>query len=87
MDYINNRGYWNNELYIPKNYYGTQLHIYQILGEDLIKIISSAKELFQGMMQINFNKMKNEEFELKEEEKENIQFSLFFRKMLFLYLF
>ena len=72
MDYIYNRGYWNNELYIPNNYYGTQLHIYQVLGEDLIKTISSAKVLFQGMMQINFNKMKNEEFELKEEEKENI---------------
>ena len=72
MDYIYNRGYWNNELYIPKNYYGTQLHIYQVLGEDLTKIISSGKVLFQGMMQINFNKMKNEEFELKEEEKENI---------------
>ena len=72
IDYINNRGYWNNELYIPKNYYGTQLHIYQVLGEDLLKTISSAKELFQGMIQINFNKMKNDDFELKEEEKDNI---------------
>ena len=72
IDYIYNRGYWNNELYIPSNYYGTQLQIYQILGEDLTKIIASCKDLFQGMIQINFNKMKNEEFELKEEEKENI---------------
>ena len=72
MDYTYNRGYWNSELYIPNNYYGSQLHIYQVLGDDLTKIIASAKILFQGMIQINFNKMKNEEFELKEEEKENI---------------
>ena len=72
IDYLYNRGYWDCELYIPKNYYGTQLHIYQVLGDDLTKIISTGKVLFQGLMQINFNKMKNEEFELKEEEKENI---------------
>ena len=73
IDYIFNRGYWNNKLYVPNDYYGISLHIYQVLGDDITNIISSGKVLFQGMMQVNYNKMKNEEFELKEDEKDNIK--------------
>ena len=71
-DYLFGRGYWNQKLYVPKEYYGTELHIYQILGDSITKMISSGKIVLQGIKQSSFLKMKNEEFELKEEEKENI---------------
>ena len=72
IDYLFNRGNWNNKLYVPNTYYGKQLHIYDILGNDISNIISSGKIILHGIKQSSYLQMKNEEFELKEEEKNNI---------------
>ena len=71
-DYIFLRGEWNEEKYIPKNFYGSQLHVYQVLGEDINNLIASGKMVTQGVKPSQLMKMKNEEFELKESEKDNI---------------
>ena len=34
-DYINFRGYWEEKKFIPKNFYGSQLQVYQVLGDEI----------------------------------------------------
>ena len=72
IDYSFGRGYWNQKLYVPNDIFGSQLHIYQVLGDSLLSMVASGKIVLQGIKPSTFLKMKNEEFELKEEEKENI---------------
>ena len=71
-DYLFYRGSWDEKKFIPKNFYGSQLHVYQILGEDINHLTSSGKMVTQGVKHSLLLKMKNEEFELKETEKDNI---------------
>ena len=71
-DYIFLRGEWCENKYIPKSFYGSQLHVYQVLGEDINNLIASGKMVTQGVKPSMLMKMKNEEFELKESEKDNI---------------
>ena len=72
IDYLYGRGYWSQKLYVPDDVYGSQVHIYQILGDSITSMIASGKIVLQGIKPSTFLKMKNEEFELKEDEKENI---------------
>ena len=71
-DYIYYRGTWEENKYIPKNFYGSQLQIYQVLGEDINHLTASGKMITQGIKPAILSKMENEEFELKENEKDNI---------------
>ena len=71
-DYIYYRGQWEENKYIPKNFYGSQLQVYQVLGEDINHLTSSGKMITQGLKPSILSKMKNEDFELKENEKDNI---------------
>ena len=71
-DYIFCRGSWDEKNFIPKNFYGSQLHVYEILEEDINHLTSSGKMVTQGVKHSLLLKMKNEEFELKETEKDNI---------------
>jgi len=71
-DYIYYRGTWEENKYIPKNFYGSQLQVYQVLGDDINHLTSSGKIITQGLKPSILSKMKNEEFELKENEKDNI---------------
>ena len=71
-DYINFRGYWEEKKFIPKNFYGSQLQVYQVLGDEINRLTSSGKIVTQGIKQSILMAMKNEEFELKESEKDNI---------------
>ena len=72
VDYLYGRGYWNQNIYVPDDVFGSQVHIYQVLGDSILSMIASGKIVLQGIKPSTFLKMKNEEFELKEEEKENI---------------
>ena len=47
-DYLYYRGNWEISNFVDKNLYGKYLHIYNILEDDIFKIIPSAKNLFQG---------------------------------------
>ena len=71
-DYIFFRGYWEEKKFIPKNFYGSQLQVYQVLGEEINHLTSSGKIVTQGIKPSILLAMKNEEFELKESEKDNI---------------
>ena len=71
-DYINFRGEWSELKYIPKNLYGTMLHVYQVLGDDITRLLNSGKIIAQGIKSSILLKMKNEDFEMKEEEKDNV---------------
>ncbi len=72
VDYLYGRGFWNQNIYVPEDVFGSQVHIYQVLGDSILSMIASGKIVLQGIKPSTFLKMKNEEFELKEEEKENI---------------
>ena len=72
VDYLYGRGYWSQKLYVPNEIFGSQVHIYQVLGDSILSMVASGKIVLQGIKQSTFLKMKNEDFELKEEEKENI---------------
>ena len=71
-DYIFYRGAWKESDLIPKKFYGSQLQVYQILGEEIMHLTSSGKMVIQGMKHSLLMNMKNDEFELKEVEKDNI---------------
>lgn len=71
-DYIFYRGLWTENKFIPRKFYGSQLHVYQVLGEDINFLTSSGRMVTQGIKPNILLKMKNEEFELKESEKDNI---------------
>ena len=71
-DYIFYQGYWEEEKFIPKNFYGSQLQVYQVLGDEINHLTSSGKIVTQGIKPSILMAMKNEEFELKESEKDNI---------------
>ena len=71
-DYIFYRGAWKEKNYIPKKFYGTQLQVFQVLGEEINHLTASGKMVTQGVKHSLLMKMKNEEFELKEVEKDNI---------------
>ena len=71
-DYLYYRGNWEISNFVDKNLYGKYLHIYNILEDDIFKIIPSAKNLFQGFKPAVLLEKSNNEFELKEEELINI---------------
>ena len=71
LDYLFLRGNWNIN-FIPKKVFNSELHIYKTLGNDIMHLISSGKMLLQGLKPAAILKMKNEAFELKDSEKENI---------------
>ena len=71
-DYIFYRGSWEEKKFIPKNFYGSQLQVYQVLGDDINQLTSSGKMVTQGIKPSILMMMKNDEFELKEVEKDNI---------------
>ena len=71
-DYLYYRGNWEINNFVDKTLYGKYLHIYNILEEEIFKIIPSAKNLFQGFKPSILLEKSNNEFELKEEELINI---------------
>ena len=72
LDYLFYRGNWEINDYVNKNLYGKYLHIYNILEDDIFKIIPSVNNLFHGTKPSVLLQKKNNEFELKEEEINNI---------------
>ena len=71
-DYLYYRGYWCLDNFVDEDIYGTYLNIYDVLGKDITKYISSGKTLLKGMKNSDISKMNNEEFELRDHEKDNI---------------
>ena len=72
LDYLFYRGNWEINDYVNKNLYGKYLHIYNILEDDIFKIIPGVNNLFHGTKPSVLLQKKNNEFELKEEEINNI---------------
>ena len=72
LDYLFLRGNWNLNI-VPKKNFNSQLHIYKILGNSIMNLISSGKMLLQGLKPNAIIKMKNEAFELKENEMDNVK--------------
>lgn len=48
IDYIFYRGNWEINNFIDSSLYGKDLHIYEILGNDIFNIIPNVNNLFQG---------------------------------------
>ena len=71
-DYLYYRGNWEIDNIVDKNLYGKYLHIYNTLGNEIFNYISSAKNLFQGLSPSILLKKSNNDFELKEQELNNI---------------
>ena len=71
-DYLFYRGNWDIDNIVDKKLYGNYLHIYTILGNEIFNYISSDKNLFQGLSSGILLKKSNSDFELKEEELNNI---------------
>ena len=72
IDYLFYRGNWEINNFVKKNQYGKYLHIYNILEDDIFKIIPSVNNLFHGFKPSLLLEKKNHDFELKEEELTNI---------------
>ena len=72
IDYINYRGYWKQKNNIDEKLLGDQIQIYELLGDEISNMIINGKMILQGLSPSTLLKMKNEEFELTAEEKENI---------------
>ena len=74
LDYLNLRGNWEINNFINKELYGKQLNIVNILGNDIFKLINISSDLIQHLKQniIAKKNINNNEFELTEEELNNI---------------
>ena len=74
LDYLNLRGNWEINNFINKEFYGKQLNIVTILGNDIFKLINISDDLIQHLKQniIAKKNINNNEFELTEEELNNI---------------
>ena len=71
-DYMFYRGNWEIKNFIDKNSYGKYLHIYNILGNDIFNLIPHINHLFHGLKPSLLLEKNNSDFELKEEELNNI---------------
>ena len=71
-DYLFYRGNWEISNFVNKNSYGKYLQIYNILEDDIFKIIPSVNHLFHGLKQSILLNKNNNEFELNEDELKNI---------------
>ncbi len=71
-DYINFKGFFENDNNANNNNKNKYLHIYDILGNEINRIISS-KNLIYGLKPREMKKMKNDEFELEEWEMNNLK--------------
>ena len=71
-DYLFYRGNWEINNFINKNLYGTYLQIYNVLGNDIFSIIPNVDNLFHGVKPSIMLEKSNNEFELKEDELDNI---------------
>ena len=74
LDYLNYRGNWDIDNYVDKELYGKQLNIFNILGNDIFKLIHISSDLIQSLKQIINSKkiINNSDFELNEKELNNI---------------
>ena len=70
IDYYFYRGDWKNN--ISKKILGSRLHIYKTLQEDIFTLIASGKQILGGLKPKEMLKMKNSDFELFDNEYENI---------------
>ena len=71
-DYLFYRGNWDINNFINKNIYGKYLHIYNVLGEDIFTIIPNINNLYHGIKPSILLQKSNSDFELKEDELNNI---------------
>ena len=72
IDYLFYRGNWDINNFVDKNLYGKYLHIYNVLGNDIFNIIQNDNHLFHELKPSILLQKKNNEFELKEDELDNI---------------
>ena len=72
IDYLFYRGNWELTNYVDKNLFGTQLHIYKVLGDEIFNLIPSVNNLFKGVNPSILLEKTNHDFELKENEINNI---------------
>ena len=73
IDYIFYRGNWEINNFIDSSLYGNELHIYQVLGDDIFNIIPNLNNLFQGAKGSALLKKSNNDFELTANELNNVQ--------------
>ena len=73
IDYIFYRGNWEINNFIDSSLYGNDLHIYQVLGDDIFNIIPNVVNLFQGAKGSALLKKSNNDFELTANELINVQ--------------
>ena len=71
-DYMFYRGNWEINDFVNKNSYGKYLHLYNILENDIFNIIPNVNSLFHGLKPSQLLEKNNSEFELNEEELNNI---------------
>ena len=71
FDYLTYRANWSLTV-IPNKIFGSQVKVYDILGNDIATLLSSGKLILQGVKQSTLKQMTNEAFEMKNEEKENV---------------
>ena len=71
FDYLTYRANWSSTI-IPNKIFGSQVKVYDILGNDIATLLSSGKLILQGVKQSTLKQMTNEAFEMKNEEKENV---------------
>ena len=73
IDYLYFRGNWDINHFVEKELYGKQINIIDILGNDSFNIIHNANNLVQNSKTSNPGmKFSNNDFELTEEELNNI---------------
>ena len=72
IDYIFYRGNWEINNFIDSSLYGKDLHIYEILGNDIFNIIPNVNNLFQGAKGSVLLKKSNNDFELTANELDNV---------------
>ena len=73
IDYLFYRGNWEINNFIDSSLYGNDLHIYEILGDDIFSIIPNLNNLFQGAKRSSLLKKSNNDFELTAKELDNVQ--------------
>ena len=74
IDYLNFRANWDIDKFIIKESYGTQLNIVNLLENNIFKFINIPNDYIQQLKQsiILKRNISNKEFELTEEELDNI---------------
>ena len=74
LDYLNFRANWNIDKFINKELFGKQLNIVTLLENNIFKFINVSNDYIQTLKQSIMQKkdVNNKEFELTEEELDNI---------------